>query len=93
MDVFAHTAVSAAKKSVKQRGTDEPSMMLVVKWPIDDRILERCSTDINFDPKYGMLFAITYCFLLILPSEVGLWSTRNTISRSRIHSLLGPTDC
>ena len=65
VDVFEHPAVRAAKKSVKKRGRFEPRMKLFVKWPI-------VSTDINFDPKYGMLFAITYCFLLRLPSEVDL---------------------
>ena len=71
VDVFEHPAVRAAKKSVKKRGSFEPRPKLFVKWPVVDRILDSCSTDINFDPKYGMLFAITYCFLLRLPSEVG----------------------
>ena len=70
VEVFEHPAVRAAKKSVKKRGSFQPRAKLFVKWQIVDKILDRCITDLDFDPKYGMLFAITYCFLLRLPSEV-----------------------
>ena len=66
---FDDPVLARAKKSILRRGHFTARAKLFVRMDDVGLIMESCYLVGDFDEKFGMLFLITYIFLLRLPSE------------------------
>ena len=68
VQVFNHPALRKAKDSVRRAGNFQSRLRLFVTRSMVESILEHCNGCPRLK-RYGVLFLVTYCFLLRLPSE------------------------
>ena len=66
---FDDPAVKRSKSSVKKRRNFQKRLKLFVRRPVIHEIMQSCLVTEDFEECYGMLYLITYVFLLRVPSE------------------------
>ena len=66
---FDDPAVRRSKSSVKKRRNFKKRPKLFVRRPVIHKIMQSCLVNESFEEDYGMLYLITYVFLLRVPSE------------------------
>ena len=71
VDVFSDPAIKRAKHAVQKRRRFQPRPKMFIKLPVILRIMEACYLEDYIEEVFGMLFLVSYVFLLRLPSEAG----------------------
>ena len=66
---FGDPAIRRAKRAVAAGRQFRPREKLFVRSQIVEDILAGCSSDLGFDSSFGVLFLVSYVFMLRLPSE------------------------
>ena len=66
--VFEHPALSRAKMSVQKAGNFRPRPRMWLQRDMVERIVQHCNSSSELRP-FGLLYLLTYAFLLRLPSE------------------------
>ena len=66
---FDDPAIKRCKSSVEKRRSFKKRLKLFERRPVIHEILHSCLLNASFEECYGMLYLITYVFLLRVPSE------------------------